>query len=143
MSSYTCTSPRARGQQLIGGNWESSPRDLPRDGGSQTHSRGLFAFLRVCARKAIRLLSIKLYLLSYDVFVEFGASRDETPQLPIKNECWGCSDGVSRTSSRLCASGKSGRAQAFKQQNDERVLVAVQKQLCAQEGCRCVQLTAP
>lgn len=35
----------------------------------------------------------------------------------------------------MYTSGKSGRAIAFKHLTHERVLVAVQKQLCAREGC--------
>lgn len=115
---------RARGQQLIGGNW--SPRDLLRNSGSQRHSKCLFAFLRVCSRKATRLISINLYLLSLRASV-----RDKSGQTTATSQM----KRVSGKSLRVYTSGKSGRAIAFKHQTHERVLVAAQKQLCAQEAC--------
>lgn len=94
--------------------------------GSQRHSKGLFAFLRVCARKAIRLISINLYLPSLRASV-----RDKSGQTTATSQ----TKGVSGRWLRVYTSGKSGRAIAFKHRTHERVLVAAQKRLCAREGC--------
>lgn len=109
---------------MIGGNW--SPRDLLRNKGSQRHSKCLFAFLRVCARTAIGLISNNLYLLSLRASV-----RDKSGQTTATSQ----KKGASGTSLRVYISGKSGRAIAFKHRTHERLLVAVPKQLCAREGC--------